>query len=644
MRKKGDLDEERRRDLFEGEAAASSVLVRANDAVDKEQRQQAVGELQSRVEDWKGHKIEHFGELLLYGDFTVLKGDGVREVEREVRMIFDALDPESRAIARRALAHVPALVHRYHSTALPALVHQHRPIKRCKLPFGLDVVPEEQSDEEAPTVPLPGVTDSKLGEDRKGILKSHEGNHDPGDENLRGLHKSPMKSFSTTLRPSPLSKTEFPHTVNTSGTSQSHDIKTAPIKLRGSQSGPQKGLVSQFMASPSVERESAIVPDTLQNHNRGKAPKELRSKRSFTSLFSKSRADLSQETESPKGPDTLQSHNGGTATKELRSKVSLTSLFSKSKANLSLETESSKGPDTPQSHGEEKAQTELKGSDKGPMKTLYTKTKATPSPGTSCPGRSDTPKSHDKDEAPQKLRGPHKGPMKSFLAKLSASPSPKLKTPKTSATTHFRFETFDESQTTLDGSGEGSGSGASCTPPTPSRKSRSHGSGALAKFGHMFRRKTRIPKVKSSDKVFDKLRTRVLMAAELTYYFAFNGPLCNRTTFLNFERPGLPGASSFHKAWPQGKHGKYAEADSKGLMAPVSMQYKVYLFERILLCCKEINPNKQKNKMLGNNKSFLDKKGKPRLQLKGRIFMQNVTDVMSIGKAGKCHLHLRLCN
>ena len=63
-------------------------------------------------------------------------------------------------------------------------------------------------------------------------------------------------------------------------------------------------------------------------------------------------------------------------------------------------------------------------------------------------------------------------------------------------------------------------------------------------------------------------------------------------------------------------------------------QYKVYLFERILLCCKEIDPNKPKNKMLGSNKSLIDKKGKPKLQLKGRIFMQNVTDVVTVKKSG----------
>lgn len=52
--------------------------------MDKEQRVAAVNELEVSVEDWKGHKVDHFGELLLYGTFTVLKGDGSKEVEREV--------------------------------------------------------------------------------------------------------------------------------------------------------------------------------------------------------------------------------------------------------------------------------------------------------------------------------------------------------------------------------------------------------------------------------------------------------------------------------------------------------------------------------------------------------------------------------
>jgi cell division control protein 24 len=52
----------------------------------------------------------------------------------------------------------------------------------------------------------------------------------------------------------------------------------------------------------------------------------------------------------------------------------------------------------------------------------------------------------------------------------------------------------------------------------------------------------------------------------------------------------------------------------------------------ILLCCKEANPSKQKNKMMG--RPMTDKKGRPKLQLKGRIFMQNVTDTVCSSKPG----------
>ena len=63
------------------------------------------------------------------------------------------------------------------------------------------------------------------------------------------------------------------------------------------------------------------------------------------------------------------------------------------------------------------------------------------------------------------------------------------------------------------------------------------------------------------------------------------------------------------------------------------LQYKIYLFEAILLCCKEVHPNKQKNKLI--SKPVVDRSGKPRIQLKGRIFMQNVTETISLGKPGQ---------
>lgn len=63
-------------------------------------------------------------------------------------------------------------------------------------------------------------------------------------------------------------------------------------------------------------------------------------------------------------------------------------------------------------------------------------------------------------------------------------------------------------------------------------------------------------------------------------------------------------------------------------------QYHIYLFERILLCCKDVNPNKQKTKLMGKDKPNAAPKGKPRLQLKGRIYMANVTEVLSVQKPG----------
>ena len=47
-----------------------------------------------------------------------------------------------------------------------------------------------------------------------------------------------------------------------------------------------------------------------------------------------------------------------------------------------------------------------------------------------------------------------------------------------------------------------------------------------------------------------------------------------------------------------------------------------------------MNPNKPKNRLAGKTLDK-DKKGKHRLQLKGRIFMQNVTDVLTFAKNGK---------
>lgn len=75
---------------------------------------------------------------------------------------------------------------------------------------------------------------------------------------------------------------------------------------------------------------------------------------------------------------------------------------------------------------------------------------------------------------------------------------------------------------------------------------------------------------------------------------------------------------------------------SKHLLICPRLQYHIYLFERILLCCKDINPNKQKSRLVGGSKDKPNtSKGKPRLVLKGRIYMANVTDIVWLQKPGK---------
>lgn len=86
LRDKGDLDEIRKADIDAGIIAAQGALLAANAAVDREERNEAVQELRERVEDWKGHRLDAFGELLLHGNFSVIKGDPStsKDQEREV--------------------------------------------------------------------------------------------------------------------------------------------------------------------------------------------------------------------------------------------------------------------------------------------------------------------------------------------------------------------------------------------------------------------------------------------------------------------------------------------------------------------------------------------------------------------------------
>ena len=62
-----------------------SILQQANASIAREEREDALVDLGDRVEDWKALRIDSFGELMLFGTFSVLKGDGGgKDQEKEV--------------------------------------------------------------------------------------------------------------------------------------------------------------------------------------------------------------------------------------------------------------------------------------------------------------------------------------------------------------------------------------------------------------------------------------------------------------------------------------------------------------------------------------------------------------------------------
>ena len=166
---------------------------------------------------------------------------------------------------------------------------------------------------------------------------------------------------------------------------------------------------------------------------------------------------------------------------------------------------------------------------------------------------------------------------------------------------------------------DGKGSEGFSAPPTPSRRGREDSTGKLADFST----KLRLQGLKVRKR-FDRPENPSLDPSYYSYLL-WNGPLKSETHLLSLSES-------------QRSNPELDFCLEHELTNPVKIQYKVYLFERILLCCKEINMNKPKNKMLGNSNPRVDRKGKPRLQLKGRIFMQNVTDVLTVVKSGMTRL------
>ncbi|KAK9436550.1 guanine-nucleotide exchange factor Cdc24 [Metarhizium brunneum] len=77
-------DEEVKDDLNTGCEAAERVLLKANEAVNRDLLDEALEELITRVDDWKSHKVESFGKLLLHGVYGVITGKSDQEKDYEI--------------------------------------------------------------------------------------------------------------------------------------------------------------------------------------------------------------------------------------------------------------------------------------------------------------------------------------------------------------------------------------------------------------------------------------------------------------------------------------------------------------------------------------------------------------------------------
>ncbi|KAF5484345.1 Rho guanine nucleotide exchange factor scd1 [Colletotrichum siamense] len=77
-------DESIKADLAGGIEAAERVLSRANEEVNRDLLDEALDDLRNRVDDWKNHRVEQFGRLLMHGVYTVVTGKSEQEKDYEI--------------------------------------------------------------------------------------------------------------------------------------------------------------------------------------------------------------------------------------------------------------------------------------------------------------------------------------------------------------------------------------------------------------------------------------------------------------------------------------------------------------------------------------------------------------------------------
>lgn len=76
----------------------------------------------------------------------------------------------------------------------------------------------------------------------------------------------------------------------------------------------------------------------------------------------------------------------------------------------------------------------------------------------------------------------------------------------------------------------------------------------------------------------------------------------------------------------------------EGALRTEEKEYHIYLFSRILIMCKDINANKPKNKM--SSRPTTSRTGKPRMNLKGRIYFTNVSNITPTSTSGHYALQI----
>lgn len=418
-------------------------MIRADEAVQKEHHAAAVNELQSRVEDWKGHKINHFGELLHFGTYTVLKGEGAKVVEREVSVVFDSLDPVTRAMVFSLFMHI-----------------LHRGTPKNLLP-------------QSWTSALQALS-----------------------RNRRGKHVSDLGSFRFPEHPA----------------EEHHPVPMTP------KTPPRRSLfLLRRKPTPAYPQTSSQIPVAISAETPAWSPFRL-----------KSRLRKGPVRETPGTPSSRTSSKLEPPKRVKTSEEQAIEIFQNALQVLKIGAEP--GPVTPE--GVSRAITSESSMDEAYIRIMD---------------------------------WPHNTPFETKASK--AYPSKAL--------TPLQFLL---------------------------RKS-------ICQAGHLYK----------LDGAFKN--TTLFLFSQLL----LPDPILD----LAARATAATSVASFVEGEPMPDLKKQV-ADDLAIQSLARVQYKVYLFERILLCCNEINPNKPKNRVL--KQPLVDKKGKPKLQLKGRIFMQNVTDVVTLSK------------